>query len=299
MTITFGKVPYPVMEKSPLPIANPWVEEGAPPVPDAIIWHRMVGNLRGTDDWFHQGKAATAYGVGVGNWDSASDDGKIIEWIGPTTGYYGESSGPVSSPYGDGLAYVQEVGVDNVNRRSKAIEISGNYETPLTAKARQSIIAITAYWADRKKIPHTDFPMIVALERSFVIWHQEITIGSGKVCPGIVVMNETNTLIASIKTYLKRYQEEAATPDYARPAPISGEVRLFRAKNGKVFVPVKASWTTIKKAPQYQYAEFDGPKIAADLPVGSVVKVLYHVVNEQGEWVVSDAWARIPIGAFV
>src|SRR5690606_6590370 len=104
-TITFGNVPKPDMMKRHLNGANhPMMGySNQQIVIEGVVWHRMVGSLWGTDDWFFAGKAATAYGIGVADMDGAAAAGTIIEWIDPANGHwYGHSSGPVSSPYGDG-----------------------------------------------------------------------------------------------------------------------------------------------------------------------------------------------------
>jgi len=221
LSITTGRVPYPDVIQSHLPASNPYVvEAGAPKIPEAVIWHRMLGTWGGTNSWMHMGKAATAYGVAVAATDGASAAGKIYEWI-ARTGWYGESSGPARGPYGDGLIYANEVGVASINRCSKAIEISGNYDTPLDEKARDSIAAITAYWADQRGIPWTEFPTYKAKGRSYVIWHNEITGMAYKECPGSVVMTETPALIERTKQIMKKYQEDAVieppTPEKPKP----------------------------------------------------------------------------------
>lgn len=211
--VVFGRVPYPAVIASHLPASNPWVKtSGAPDVPEAVVWHRMVGTFRGTDGWFHGGNAATCYGIGCAATDGQADAGRIFEWIAPGSGWYGESSGPVSAPYGDGLALVNKVGVSNVNRVSKAIEVSGDYDTPLDEACRAAIVSMTAYWADQAHIPHDQFPIVPGEDRSYVVWHQEITIGSGKVCPGRVLMYETPALIARVAAVLKHYQVDESKP---------------------------------------------------------------------------------------
>jgi len=240
VSITTGRVPYPDVIQSHLPASNPYVVEGgAPKIPEAIIWHRMLGSWGGTNNWFHGGNAATAYGVAVAATDGAATAGKIYEWIAPKNGWYGESSGPAREPYGDGLIYVEEVGVAAVNCRSKAIEISGNYDTPLDQKARESIAAMTAYWADQRGIPWTEFPHYKAKGRSFVIWHNEITGLDYKACPGAVVMAETDALIGLTRQIMKRYQEDAViVPETIKPAPINwkpGDVGIVQYHGEPVY----------------------------------------------------------------
>lgn len=240
VSITTGRVPYPDVIQSHLPASNPYVVEGgAPKIPEAIIWHRMLGSWGGTNNWFHGGNAATAYGVAVAATDGAATAGKIYEWIAPRNGWYGESSGPAKDPYGDGLIYANEVGVESINRCSKAIEISGNYDTPLDQKARESIAAMTAYWADQRGIPWTEFPHYKAKGRSFVIWHNEITGLDYKACPGAVVMAETDALIELTREIMKRYQEDAViVPETIKPAPINwkpGDVGIVQYHGEPVY----------------------------------------------------------------
>lgn len=210
-SITYGLVPYPDVTKSHLAEPNLYlVTSGAPVIPEAVFWHRMIGSWNGTNSWFHRGNAATAYGVSVAATDGTG--GKIYEWIAPGTGWYGESSGPAVGPYGDGAKLIQAFGVNSVNRVSVAIEISGNYDTPLDEAARTAIVNLTAYFADRKKIPWDQFPIIPGTDRSLVCWHQEITGPAYKACPGDVVMGETSALIQRVAGVLKHYQVGATTP---------------------------------------------------------------------------------------
>jgi hypothetical protein len=63
-----------------------------------------------------------------------------------------------------------------------------------------------------------DFPFVVAEGgRSFVIWHQEFTLPefslttTRKVCPGRVVVDGTDALIARVKEILRRAQTSEVT----------------------------------------------------------------------------------------
>ncbi len=208
--IVFGNVPKPgVIESHLTGVTNPMMGySNVPIVVEGVVWHRMVGTLWGTDSWFHAGNAATAYGIGVAATDGINAAGKIIEWIDPANGHwYGHSSGPVNAPYGDGARFVDRFGVARVNPQTVAIEISGNYGTPLDDGARESLVALTAYFADQREIRWDEFPAVPGQGRSFVIWHQEFTIGTGKICPGDVVMDETTQLIDDVRQYLRIHQE--------------------------------------------------------------------------------------------
>lgn len=293
--LTFGNVPYPPVIQSHLPGANPWVEtSGAPDVPLAVVWHRMLGTFHGTDGWFHGNHAATCYGVAVRAIDG-DEAGKIFEWIAPRSGWYGESSGPVDAPYGDGLALVNEVGVQSVNRTTKAIEISGEYTTPLDDEARAAIVAMTAYWADQARIPWHAFPMVPGKGRSFVIWHQEITIGSGKVCPGGVVMSETNALIQRVASLLRQYQVAAAPaePVYAVPVLPGWWDRGVEspwpsdAKDGELtFKVARRKVTALENAQRYPDFAVGTKHTGVAIAAGETIRV-ERIVDVDGEtWIV-------------
>jgi hypothetical protein len=196
---------------SHLDLSSPWVQAGAPAVPEAVFWHRMIGTWRGTDGWFHGGNAATAYGVAVAATDGA-DAGRIFEWMSRESRFYGESSGPAVGPYGDGAKLIAKVGVGGINRTTKAIEISGNYDTPLDDAARVAIVQLTAYFADQKRIPWNEFPNVPGEDRSFVCWHNEITGIPYKKCPGEEVMEETPALIVRTANYMRQFQEGKPAP---------------------------------------------------------------------------------------
>src|SRR6478609_3235367 len=286
VSIVYGNVPYPDVYVSHFPTSSPWIGSGAPAVLEAVVWHRMVGTWAGSNSWGQAGNFATAYGVSVKATDGTG--GKIYEWIARNNGLYGESSGPVNAPYGDGLALVNKVGVSSVNRTTKAIEISGNYDTPLDAEAKHAVAALTAYFADQKHIPWNQFPAIPGENRSFVVWHQEITIGTGKVCPGQVVMDATPEMIQMTAAIMKQYQETGGTapaPDpKPEPAPTPKPSKYatpiiypwLESEDGKVHkvgstrvLPLTVTYTATRSTPRYQTGNKKGSKIGPNIAKGT------------------------------
>ncbi len=284
VSIVFGNVPYPDVIKSHFPTSNPWIGSGAPAILEAVVWHRMLGTWAGTNAWGQAGNFATAYGVSVKATDGTG--GKIYEWIAPNSGLYGESSGPVNAPYGDGLALVNKVGVSSVNRTTKAIEISGNYDTPLDADAKHAVAALTAYFADQKHIPWDQFPIIPGENRSFVVWHQEITIGSGKVCPGQVVMDATPEMIQMTADIMKQYQETGVPVPEPKPEPaptpkpgkyatpitypwLSSEDANVHNVGSTRVLPLTLTYTAQKATPRYQKGSKQAEKIGPNIAKGT------------------------------
>jgi hypothetical protein len=274
-TIVFGRVPYPQVIESHFAESNPWISVGAPPVPEAVVWHRMVGTWEGTNSYGHSGNFATSYGISVQATDGVG--GKIYEWIDPNSNLYGESSGPVSAPYGDGLALVNKVGIPSVNRMSKAIEISGNYETPVDQAAKHAVAALTAYYADKKKIAWDQFPLVPGENRSFVVWHQELTIGTGKVCPGQVVMDATPEMIEMCRAILKQYQvvvselpqyKKAPTYDWlARDTATKGQDQMIGTTPVYAIPGGGRNFTVIKEAARLSAASLTAQPSGPPMPV--------------------------------
>lgn len=129
--------------------------------------------------------------------------------------------------YGDGRAFVARYGLRGVNRDLESCEITGFFKQPgsnITADdpVSNATWGTLAQWIASRAhdygVAWTDFPFVVAEGgRSFVIWHQEFTLPefslttTRKVCPGRVVIDGTEALIARIKEILRRAQTGEVT----------------------------------------------------------------------------------------
>lgn len=225
MAIDFGKVPSPAIQRRIIvkPIGFGQDDLG-PRQPKGVVLHRMIGTLYGTDGFFRLPTigALTDYGVGTLATDGAEQDGAILQWNDPRGRASGWASGPVNGAYGDGKAFVDKYGVNAVNRDLVSIEISGRYETPVSAKAFESVCRLAAFEADRMKIPHSSMPVNPATGISMFFFHQEFTRGTGKICPGSVVMSLIDEIIARTTAIMRQYQEgemPEPKPDEPRPTP--------------------------------------------------------------------------------
>jgi hypothetical protein len=298
--IVFGKVPYPDVIQSHLPASNPYVQEGGAPKDEnveAVFWHIMVGTWAGTNSWFHAGKAATAYGVSVQSVDGVG--GKIYEWIPRNNGWYGESSGPAVAPYGDGQKLIGKVGVGGVNRTTKAIEISGNPSTPLDESARGSIVKLTAYFADRRHIPWSEFPNVPGEDRSFVIWHNEVTGLAYKSCPGTVVMNETPALIVQVANYLKQFQQPGAVvvkpPQYAKSElpdwwgdAIEQSYPTDQSENGVRYYVCRRNFVAKTGTRRLAAPSGDAERSGPNLKLAEKVHGERYVINGRERWMLTN-----------
>lgn len=200
-----------------------------------VLWvtlHRMIGNLWGTDGWFRNPSVSSITDFGIGNrvTSGAENDGLILRWNDPLGIRSGWASGPVSAPYGDGLAAVNKYGINGVNRFGVSIEGDGTDE-PFSANAWAALVRFIAYWADYAKIPYTEFPLNPKTGFSFVIFHEEFTYGTGKRCPFPWMKGKVAELIADVKAYMKKYQESGAVIEGAK---FNKGATVSLAKNSKL-----------------------------------------------------------------
>jgi hypothetical protein len=303
VAITFGKVPHPAFKDRPITKAEGHGQNdlGQRSV-KGVVWHRMIGTLWGTDAYFRfdTTDALTDYGIGVEAQDGATNDGVIIRWNDPLGRQSGWASGPVNGAYGDGLAFVNKYGVNGVNRYQASIEISGKtYDVPLSEKSRQAIAELTAYWADQYQIPWDTWPISDQDGFSFVRWHQEFCIGTGKVCPGQVVMDETNDLIERTRAVLKKYQESTGY------APVVGlpfdhlTATGWHDLNGVDCYLVKATVECIKRAIPRAYASGSAPQTADAVSVKEVIPVYAVFKSGDGvQWFLMEDGSRVRASSF-
>lgn len=308
-TITYGRVPKPAakqIDTSRKPEGTGWNNLGKRK-PLFVVLHRMVGSLAGTDSWFAEPsvQSLTDFGIGIAATDGTSKSGELHQYNDPTGYRSGWASGPVSSPYGDAailLAKYVDKNICNINGVS--LEISGNYDTPITDSEKQRIAEFMAYWWDYMKIPYTSAPINPETGASAVTWHQEWTIGTGKSCPGAVVMNATNDLIARATAILKQYQTGDAgdgtggdtdpipeTPTYAIPQIPSwlttwkGEPVLHDVpgvKDGTVFATT-AQYKAVRDTPRLQYATSGAKKVGPDIKAGEMFPVAFIFTAADGK----------------
>lgn len=319
-TITFGNVPLPDIEDRTIPsdVNTAWDNLGKRTV-RGIVWHRSQGTHRGNDNYFRgegRTRALTDYGIGVAAVDGAALAGSIYQWNDPEGTRSPWANGRVSNPYGDGLAFLNQYGLNAVGRDLTSVEISGFFpvpgqetrNTPLDEQSRQAIAELTAYWADQYKVSHETFPLIPGEgNRSFVIWHQELTIGTGKVCPGKVVMDETASLIERTRGILKKYQTSEVKPPpkpptYAEPdipdwmdSDLEKGAPTDHVHNGvQVFASLRP-YEAVKPTKRRQTASLDSPVVGPPLKVREKFAGWYWSKSPDGK----RTWVWTPYGTRV
>jgi hypothetical protein len=185
--------------------------------------HRMVGSLLGTHGYF-QGEAKrqslTDFGIG-GPWDGALD-GTIYQWVPRGLDIAPWANGPANDLEGDGIAFVQELGIDAVNRDIRAIELSdggdinNHYGPAETARQFLAHVELVAYLFDQAETPWDQFPYNPNVGLVTYLEHWEI---GPKACPFAPVRAKTTISQNAVRAVLKLHQTGTGTTPEPIPAP--------------------------------------------------------------------------------
>ena len=307
--ITFGRVPHPLYHDRPIYKGEGKGQNnlGKRSV-KGVVWHRMLGSLNGTDGFFRRDDidALTDYGVGVASIDGSDFDGVIYRWNDPYGYQSGWASGPVIAPWGDGVPFIRKYGINGVNRDQVSIEISGQYETPLTEAARESVVTLTAHYADQYGIPWNEFPISRQDGISFVRWHQEFCGPQEKPCPGSVVIGETSELIERVKQLLKAHQtggdvfgSAGSQPAFAPPITFPWLAReeaahgLDRMIDDTEVYYFPGVYVTVNETPRSQHTGADAPTIGPAIEAGTEFRADYVFRSNDRSWVLTPYGTRV------
>jgi hypothetical protein len=336
-TLTFGRVPFPgYLDHQAMTANKPegmgwdnislWGDSHRTPM--FLVIHRMYGTLAGTDspNWFGSPTvgALTDYGVGTANIDGPALDGVIVQWNDPRGYRVPWASGPVSAPYGDAVKWLNwsgnKWGYSICNACGVSVENSGKWDDPMTDVAFGELAKLVAYWFDQFGVAHDTAPIHPQTGISAITWHQEWTIGTGKVCPGDWLMQNTQRLIDAAAAIMKPYQtgqtagepapqpdpKPAPAPQYAKPVPIP-ELVPFTAKDkdsakavvsrGETdFVWVNDTVKAVRDTPRLQLAMQDAKRTGPDIKSGEQFDVLWECTAADGQhYYISGYWTRIKV----
>ncbi len=326
--ITFGKVPkFGYTDRQSQTADKPegvgWDNLGKRN-PKAVVLHRMVGSLTGTDSWFGSPSVGslTDFGIGIKAQDGANYSKLIMQWNDPYGYRAGWASGPVNGAYGDGLAIVTKYGINAVNRDCISIEISGQYATPIADDEFEEIATFLAYFWDQMHIPYDKAPINPATGISAVLFHQEYTLGTGKICPGPVVMKAIDDLIARAVAIMKPYQAgttagEATTPPvvtvpeptWSDPKPIVELATYTKADADSAPDGIQTPWglavwvnddiEAIRDTTRRQEPKLDALYVGPTLKKGGTGHALWLITRPNGErWYYSDYYTCFPAADF-
>lgn len=237
LNMTKGLIPYPRIEDDIINVAardqsdscrgydHLWPDR--PLIPEFIVWHKQQSppdsTLGHPTGYFTQHCCPALTDLEVN-----SVTGRMRRFVerGPGHDIAGWANGRISAPYGDALKYIQwkqsQPGGWNPNLANimgEALEISGWFpsapvtqDTPVLEPAIANIVQHAAARAHDYGIRWDTFPLIPEENnRSYITWHQEWTIGTGKTCPGPWVMQQTPAWIDRIRAVMKAYQTDGVS----------------------------------------------------------------------------------------
>lgn len=234
----------------------------------------------------------------------------------------GWANGVVSSPYGDALKYLNYTGWDlnRVNRNGEACEITGWFAQPGSSITADSPVSDAAWawlaqWIASRAhdygIPWFQFPIIPKENsRSYVTWHQEWTIGTGKVCPGQVVMDYTPTLFQQAAAIMKAAQtahlatttttttpapKGAPSGPYAAAVPVPGPVRDQTYHGTPMFAFVHQMETVRDGVRCLAAGSPHAAETRAPLPKGTRINTayLYRSATDGNAYVIGTGGSRV------
>ena len=102
-------------------------------------------------------------------------------------------------------------------------------DDPISDACKDAVAALSAYWADQFHILWNTYPQVPGKSYNFTRWHREYCIGTGKICPGQLVMHETGDIINRTQAILKQYQESSSGGNGLVKFP---QRRTFHAQQG-------------------------------------------------------------------
>lgn len=209
----FGRVPKPAnLDVRLVYNSTAWDDLGSRRI-NAILLHRMLGTLDGTDAYFRNeaaGSALTDFGIGLG---------KVYQWNDPFATVNGVwrapwANGPATDVEGNGTAYFNRYGISAVNRDVASVEIAGYYDDPVPMSDLDRVIETVAWIADRARISWRIWPKnndgIHCL-----LGHFEF---SPKLCPGSVVIGLMPEIEERVFTRL-RFDQGGMGQSPAPPPP--------------------------------------------------------------------------------
>jgi hypothetical protein len=266
--VMFGRVPLPNFKDNLITDAeNRCWDDLGPRNIKGVVYHRQLGSNSGTDAYFRTtppGGLDNCPGPndppnydwggcnGLTDFGVDNSTGEILRWNdhtgaphpGVSANRSAWASGPAAAPNGDGAAFLADNGgdIDVVNRDQVSIEIAGWYtdpesghfvDDPVSDACKDSVAALSAYFADQFGIPWNTYPLVAGKDYNFTRWHNEFCGWNYKHCPGQLVMDETTDIINRTREILRQYQENGSNGDVGRFHAFPAD-RRFHALQGAV-----------------------------------------------------------------
>lgn len=281
--------------------------------PHFLVLHRSInGAGQSNSGYFHESCCPALTDLEV--IATTGQGRRFVALPGDVSGW---ANGVVKAPYGDALAWLNlhNWELDTVNRDGESCEITGNYEDAVSDKAWAWLAQWIASRAHDYGITHETFPLIPAeADRSYITWHQEWTAGTGKICPGPVVMNYTPTLIERARATMKAAQTTGKPPvnpptkkPYASPVKevldhITADIKRGHPTDfvwkGLTLYGAIRTYEAIKATRRLQYPDPKAPSVGPSIAVRTKFVAHYWTVavDDKGT---KRAFMLTPYGTWV
>jgi hypothetical protein len=229
----------------------------------------------------------------------------------------GWANGRISAPYGDALAYINWKAAhggwhaDLANIMGEACEITGYFpsapvtqDTAVSADAQARIARWMASRAHDYGIRWQEFPLVLNEGgRSYITWHREWTIGTGKTCPGPLVMALTPDLIEQARAIMKAAQGEDGPPVHAYAIPVGlpfdAQSFGFHDFNDSTAFVMTFTVETLKAAIPRAFASIKAPQSGDKIAVRDQVKCIAQIVTpDKRKWLIREDGSRLLASSF-
>lgn len=337
-----GLIPYPVIEDDIIDVTKriqsascrgyDHLKPDRPLIPEFLVLHKQQSppdsTLGHPNGYFTQTCCPALTDLEIN-----SVTGRMRRFVerGPGHDIAGWANGRLDGAYGDAAKYIEwkrtQPGgfwANLINIEGEALEISGWFpaypvtqDTPVEEAAIANICQWMAARAHDYGISWETFPIIPGQNnRSYITWHQEWTIGTGKTCPGPWVMNQTSAWIERARQIMKAYQtadvDAGETPKPPKP-PVYAAAELPEwwsrvleqrwpsdaMVDGVRWFAVRRRVEALRNANRYSQPDTSAPHSGPKILAGEKIAIERWFRDQHRKtWLVEDAGHFVPANAF-
>ncbi len=287
-----------------------------------IVFHRALsgdGGAQGVADWLKrsdvQGLTDLVIDHRSGAWI------RINEITGTNRDMAGWANGPYQSGVAsdDARAFVAKFGgtygASVINTDLESVEVSGNYDTPISEACKAGLVQWTAARAQQLGCTSDSFPVSSKTGLTVIYAHREFCGEIYKSCSGTVVWDFINgEMINRVKTLLRAAEagQVIAAPVPKPVTPVTPST-IYAVPNIPAFLTDEAAkpvadlggsravmvtdqYRTTRATPRLQYADRAAARIGPDIPAGADFNIAYVLTDKAGkDWGLSPYGSRIDL----